>query len=44
MIELDEVHPCYGFQRHKGYGTLQHRQAIAQFGPCPIHRRSFKLQ
>ena len=43
MIELDETYPGYGFQVHKGYGTLLHRQAIAQLGPCPIHRRSFKL-
>ena len=44
MIELDETYPGYGFRVHKGYGTLLHRQAIAQLGPCPIHRRSFKLQ
>ena len=44
MIELDGVYPHYGFQRHKGYGTHQHRQAIAQVGPCPIHRMSFRLQ
>ncbi|RKU13866.1 ribonuclease HII [Candidatus Poribacteria bacterium] len=44
MIELDETYPGYSFQVHKGYGTLVHRQAIAQLGPCPIHRRSFKLQ
>lgn len=44
MVEFDELYPHYGFQRHKGYGTLQHRQAIGQFGPCPIHRHSFKLQ
>ena len=44
MIELDETYPGYGFQVHKGYGTLRHRQAIAQLGPCPIHRRSFRLQ
>ena len=44
MIEFDEIYPGYGFQSHKGYGTLLHRQAIAQLGPCPIHRRSFKLQ
>jgi ribonuclease HII len=44
MIELDETYPGYGFQVHKGYGTLLHRQGIAQLGPCPIHRRSFKLQ
>ena len=44
MIELDETYPGYGFQVHKGYGTLLHRQAITQLGPCSIHRRSFKLQ
>ena len=44
MIELDTTYPGYSFQVHKGYGTLLHRQAIAQLGPCPIHRRSFKLQ
>ncbi|MYE89187.1 ribonuclease HII [Candidatus Poribacteria bacterium] len=44
MIELDETYPGYSFRVHKGYGTLLHRQAIAQLGPCPIHRRSFKLQ
>ncbi len=44
MIALDETYPGYGFPVHKGYGTLLHRQAIAQLGPCPIHRRSFKLQ
>lgn len=44
MIELGEVYPHYGFQRHKGYGTRQHRQAISKVGVCPIHRRSFKLQ
>ena len=44
MIDLDETYPGYGFRIHKGYGTLLHRQAIAQLGPCHIHRRSFKLQ
>ncbi len=44
MIEFDETYPGYGFRVHKGYGTLLHRQAIAQLGPCPIHRHSFKLQ
>ena len=44
MVEFDETYPGYRFRVHKGYGTLAHRQAIAQLGPCPIHRRSFKLQ
>ena len=42
MIELDKVYPQYGFRQHKGYGTDQHRQALIQFGPCPIHRRTFR--
>ena len=42
MVEFDEIYPRYGFRQHKGYGTAQHLQAIAQHGPCPIHRRSFK--
>ena len=43
MIELDPLYPNYGFSRHKGYPTSQHRQAIAQFGVSDIHRRTFKL-
>ena len=41
MVELDAAYPGYGFARHKGYGTAQHRAAIARLGPCPIHRRTF---
>lgn len=41
MVALDAAYPPYGFARHKGYGTAFHRQAISQFGPCPIHRHSF---
>ncbi|MGI9354312.1 MAG: ribonuclease HII [Rhizobiaceae bacterium] len=33
--------PEYGFAEHKGYPTAAHRKAVAEFGPCPIHRRSF---
>ena len=42
MIEYDTLYPEYGFARHKGYGTKKHLEAIHQFGPCPIHRKSFK--
>ena len=38
-----QVYPCYAFNEHKGYGTIKHRLAIAQYGPCAIHRLSFKL-
>ncbi len=43
MIELDRTYPHYGFQRHKGYPTSQHRKAIAQFGASDVHRQTFKL-
>jgi len=38
---LPEAFPQYGFDRHKGYGTVDHLQALQQFGPLPEHRRSF---
>ncbi|MAT96768.1 MAG: ribonuclease HII [Anaerolineaceae bacterium] len=41
MCELDGQFPHYGFAQHKGYGTVQHRSAIAQHGPCTQHRHSF---
>jgi ribonuclease HII len=41
MRQLDEVHPGYGLAAHKGYGTPAHRKALAELGPCPLHRRSF---
>jgi len=43
MCEFHEIYPQYGFNKHKGYPTRQHRTAIAQFGPCVLHRRSFQL-
>jgi ribonuclease HII len=41
MIELETVHPGYGFGEHKGYATPKHLAAIQALGACPIHRRSF---
>ena len=41
MLEYDRRFPAYGFARHKGYGTTRHLAALAEHGPCPIHRRSF---
>lgn len=43
MVALHERYPHYGFAKHMGYGTAAHREAIRQFGPCPAHRRSFRL-
>lgn len=44
MLEYDRRYPEYGFAAHKGYGTEQHRKAIAKYGLSPIHRRSFRIQ
>jgi ribonuclease HII len=41
LVELDARYPAYGFARHKGYPTPDHLAALARFGPCPAHRRSF---
>ena len=41
MLEMAEKYPEYSFERHKGYGTKLHYEAIRQYGPCPIHRLSF---
>jgi len=41
MIELDRLYPSYGFAQHKGYPVREHFAALAQHGPCPIHRLSF---
>ena len=41
MVGFDADYPGYGFARHKGYGTAQHRSAIDQIGSCDIHRRSW---
>jgi len=41
MTALAAEYPGYGFEKHKGYGTREHLQALARLGPCAIHRRSF---
>jgi ribonuclease HII len=42
MAHMDELFPQYGFARHKGYGTPEHRDCLQRFGPCQQHRRSFR--
>ena len=42
MAEYHEQYPQYNLMQHKGYPTRAHRQAIAEHGPSPIHRKSFK--
>jgi ribonuclease HII len=42
MVELDRAYPGYGLAEHKGYGTKEHLACLRRYGPCPIHRRSFR--
>ncbi|MBI2083218.1 MAG: ribonuclease HII [Deltaproteobacteria bacterium] len=43
MCEVAKQFPDFGFEAHKGYGTLRHRRAIQRFGLTPLHRRSFNV-
>lgn len=42
MVEISQKYPDYNFQKNVGYGTANHRQALSLFGPCRVHRNSFK--
>jgi len=42
MYTYDRRYPEYGFAKHKGYGSAAHCEAIARFGPSPLHRKSFR--
>lgn len=44
MRRLAETYPQYEFERHKGYGTAVHYERLRQYGPCPVHRRSFLVK
>ena len=44
MVEYSKIYPEYEFEKHKGYGTKAHIQAIEKYGYCDIHRRSFKIK
>jgi len=41
MVRYAKKYPGYGFEKHKGYGTKAHLEALRKLGPCPIHRKSF---
>ena len=41
MLEYAKQYPGYHFEKHKGYGTKVHVEALHEFGPCPIHRKTF---
>jgi ribonuclease HII len=42
MLDCHEKYPNYNFKRHKGYSTKEHMECINLYGPCPIHRKSFR--
>ena len=42
MVELDTRYPGYGFAKHKGYPTAEHRAALARLGPSPVHRKTYQ--
>lgn len=42
VTEMDKVYPQYGFAKHKGYPTKDHKEAVAKYGPSPIHRLTFR--
>ena len=44
MIEFAKKYPNYSFEKHKGYGTKAHLEAIAKYGYCEIHRKSYKIK
>ncbi len=43
MLQLHQEYPFYGWNSNKGYGTLEHRKALEQYGICKYHRKSFRL-
>lgn len=42
MFKMHKLYPDYGFDQHKGYGTKLHLECLKKYGPCPIHRMSFR--
>jgi len=44
MLKMAKKYPEYGFEKHKGYGTKAHREALAKYGRCEIHRKTFRVK
>ena len=42
MFDYHEIYPLYNFSGHKGYSTKEHMETVNKYGPCPIHRKSFR--
>jgi ribonuclease HII len=44
MVKMAELYPEYGFEKHKGYGTKAHIEALVKYDRCEIHRKSFRVK
>ena len=44
MLEMAKVYPAYGFEKHKGYGTKAHMEALVKYDRCEIHRKTFRVK
>ncbi len=44
MLEMAKVYPAYGFEKHKGYGTKAHIEALVKYDRCEIHRKTFRVK
>ena len=44
IIKMSKLYPEYGFDKHKGYGTKAHLEALVEYGRCPIHRKTFRVK
>ncbi len=44
IVEMAKLYPEYGFEKHKGYGTKAHMEALIKYGRCPIHRKTFRVK
>jgi len=44
IVKMAELYPEYGFEKHKGYGTKAHMEALVKYDRCPIHRKTFRVK
>ena len=44
MVQMATIYPKYGFEKHKGYGTKAHLEALVKHGRCALHRKSFRVK
>jgi len=44
IVKMAKLYPEYGFEKHKGYGTKAHMEALLKYDRCPIHRKSFRIK